>query len=184
MRTRKDSEVRFQDSGAPCQGRDWSWVLIVSQLLVLTIAGCARSPVVDEGVEVAAVGPAHVLAEDGHDGERVVWGGRIVAIENLAESTELTVVSYPLQRGDRPRIRSEPGIRFIVVEAGFLEPVQYAPGRFVTVLGTVDGLAHRSVGEYIREHPVLQSERIHLWPADPAEWQSGPRFSIGVGVSF
>jgi outer membrane lipoprotein len=152
--------------------------------MVLAMVGCAQSPVVDQDVEVAAVGPAHVLAEEGHEGERVVWGGRIVAIENLSEATELTIVSYPLDRGDRPRLRSEPGVRFILVESGFLEPVQYAPGRYVTVLGTVDGLAERAVGQSLRDHPVLLAERIHLWPADPAEWQARSRISVGIGVRF
>ncbi len=148
------------------------------------MVGCAQSPVVDEGIEVAAVGPAHVLAKEGHEGQRVVWGGRIVAIENLPDATELTIVSYPLDRGDRPKLRSEPGVRFILVEPGFLEPVQFAPGRYLTVRGTIEGLDQRAVGEYVRDHPVLQSEHIHLWPADPAEWQSRARISVGVGVRF
>ena len=159
-------------------------MLVVSLLIVMVIAGCAQSPVVDQGAEVAAVGPAHVLSEEGHEGKRVVWGGRIVAIENLADVTEVTVVSYPLDRGDRPRLGSEPGVRFILVESGFLEPVQYAAGRYVTVLGTVSDLEQRAVGEYIREHPVLHAERIHLWPANPDQWQRRTRFSIGVGVRF
>jgi outer membrane lipoprotein len=151
-------------------------------LLAILLAACAQSPVAPEGVGVAAVGPAHVLAEEGHEGELVVWGGRIVAVENLAGHSELIVVSLPLDRADRPRINAEPGVRFMVIEQGFLEPMQFAPGRYVTVLGRVSGIEERAVGEYLYQHPSIEVERLHLWPADTSRWQSSPRFSIGVGI--
>lgn len=153
-------------------------------LLVLTLLaiGCARSPVLDADVEVADIGPAQVLEGHGTPGQRVVWGGRIVAIESLADRTELTIASYPLDRGHRPRINREAGVRFILVESGFLEPIDYAPGRFVTVLGSLGETEERATGEYLHFHPVLYAERIHLWPADPEEWQPQRRINLGVGV--
>lgn len=135
-----------------------------------------------DGAEISATGPAHVLSGAGQTGDRVVWGGRIVAVENLSDRTELIVASYPLDRGDRPKLREDAGVRFVLVEDGFLEPVDYAPGRYITALGTVAGVEDRLTGEHIHAHPVLDAERIHLWPANPAEWQSRSRFSIGIGV--
>ncbi|MFU8831766.1 MAG: Slp family lipoprotein, partial [Wenzhouxiangella sp.] len=135
-----------------------------------------------EGAQVAPIGPAHVLAEEGHEGEQVVWGGQIVQVDNHPDHTTLSVVSYPLDRADRPRLRSEAGVRFLIVESGFLEPVEFAPGRFVTVLGRVGGIEEQAVGEYLYDHPVLHAEQIHLWPADPARWQQRTSFSLGVGV--
>lgn len=149
---------------------------------LMLLAACAQSPVATDTGTIASVGPAHVLAEEGHEGSMVVWGGRIVTIENLADHTELTVVSLPLDRADRPRINAEAGVRFMVIEQGFIEPMQFAPGRYVTVLGRVEGLAEREVGEYLYEHPVIEAEQIHLWPVDTTRWQGSPRFNIGVGI--
>jgi len=149
---------------------------------LVLLAACASSPVTTETDQVVPLGPAHVLEGHSRSGERVVWGGRIVEIRNRAEWTEISVVSYPLDRADRPRPQREPGVRFLVRHPGFLEPIQYAPGRFLTVLGTVAGIEHAQVDEHRLRHPVLQAERIHLWPADVSNWQSRTQFSIGLGV--
>jgi outer membrane lipoprotein len=155
--------------------------LLLSGLLTL-LAACAQSPVAPDGTTVAPIGPAHVLAEQGHEGELVIWGGRIVSVENLSGHSELFVVSLPLDRADRPRIQAEPGVRFLVIESGFIEPMQFAPGRYITVLGQVRGIEERAIGEYLYQHPLIEAEQIHLWPADTGRWHSSPRFSIGVGI--
>lgn len=153
-------------------------------LCLSTLAACASSPVAPETEPVLPLGPAHVLEEKSQPGDRVIWGGRIVAVRNLTDHTELAVVSYPLDRADRPRLAEEPGVRFLVRRSGFLEPVQYAPGRFVTVLGTVAGIEHAEVDEYRLAHPVLTAERLHLWPTDALRWPSRTQFSIGLGISL
>ena len=156
--------------------------LLVILATAVLAAGCASSPVAPGGVEVAPYGPAHVLSGEAQPGDRVVWGGRIVAIDNLAEHTELTVASYPLDRADRPRFREQAGVRFVLIEDGFLEPVEWRRGRYITVLGVVDGIEERVTGEYVHPHPLLQAEKLHLWPADPAEWQRQTGFRLGVGI--
>jgi len=156
-------------------------VILIS--IVLTM-GCASSPVAPEGVAIAPVGPAHVLAEDIHDGELVIWGGRVVEIENLSDSTELAVVSYPLNRSDQPRLDAEPGVRFLVVQPGFLEPLTFGPGRFVTVLGRVGGLRERLVGDFTYTYPVIEAEEIHLWPANPELWSNRTRWNFGIGIQL
>ncbi|WP_338063046.1 Slp family lipoprotein [Wenzhouxiangella limi] len=153
-------------------------------LIPLLLVACATSPVATESDPVLPLGPAHVLEGQSQEGDRVIWGGRIVAVRNLANRTEISVVSYPLDRADRPRLDEEPGVRFLVRRPGFLEPVKYAPGRFVTVLGTVVGIEHAEVDEYRLAHPVLAAERVHLWPAEASRWQSRTQFSIGLGISL
>lgn len=157
---------------------------LVLAVLALWLSACATSPVAPEDGQVAAFGPAHVLSGQAGAGERVIWGGRIASIRNLTDHTELTVISYPLDRGDRPRVRDEPGVRFVLRYPGFLEPVQHAPGRFLTVLGSVAGVESVAVGEHALEHPVLDGESLHLWPADLSLWQNQTRFSVGVGISL
>lgn len=146
------------------------------------LASCATSPLDTDAREIAPAGPAHVLSGDAAPGETVIWGGEIVAVYNGAEVTELVVVSHPLDRGDRPRLDAEGGVRFVAVHPGFLEPVNHAPGRYVTLLGRVDGIQERHVGEFPVRHPVVAVEQLHLWPRDPRQWDQRPRFSIGVGV--
>lgn len=153
-------------------------------LLSGMLAGCASSPLATEDSRVAPFGPAHVLSGEAAIGERVIWGGQIAELRNLAEHTEIMVVSYPLDRADRPRLRAEPGVRFLLRHTGFLEPVQYAPGRYLSVLGQVGGLESAPVGEYQLELPVLEAEQIHLWPADTSQWQSQTRFSVGIGIGL
>jgi outer membrane lipoprotein len=156
--------------------------LIVIGLLSLLAVGCAQSPVAPRDVRVAPYGPAHVLSGEAPIGENVVWGGRIVAIEPLADRTELVIASYPLDRADRPRIRERAGVRFVMVDPRFLEPVDWSPGRFVTVLGSIEGIEERLTGDHRHAHPVIHAQRVHLWPADPNQWRTQTAFSIGVGV--
>ncbi|MEE4331558.1 MAG: Slp family lipoprotein [Wenzhouxiangella sp.] len=167
------------ETGIRPSGRRWAVVLA---LVVLIISGCATSPFESEESIVSGIGPAHALAESGHEGQRAIWGGRIVSVSNLADRTEIEVVSLPLDRGDRPRLGAEGGVRFVLVQPGFLEPTRYAPGRYLTVLGQIEGVEARPVGDYLYDHPVLSAESIHLWPADTARWQSRSRFSIGIGI--
>jgi outer membrane lipoprotein len=157
----------------------WAALLLITALLG---AGCATGPFEIDATAVSRIGPAHVLAESGHEGRRAVWGGRVVNVSNLADRTEIEVVSLPLDGADRPRLGAEPGVRFLLVQPGFLEPTRYSPGRYLTVLGKIDGLDERLVGDFVYEQPVMRAERIHLWPADTNRWQSRTRFSIGIGV--
>jgi outer membrane lipoprotein len=148
-------------------------------LLALVLSGCASSPFSDAGY-VPALGPADALRGGVATGQRMLWGGRIVAVVNTAEATEIEVLALPLDRSDRPRGSAEGGVRFVVRQTGFLEPMNYAPGRLVTVLGRFDGIVERPVGDYLIDQPVLDARRIELWPV----YDARPRTSIGVGVGI
>ncbi len=159
-------------------------VTLSALLLLLAgsgLTGCAASPFSGQS-DVAPLGPAHALENADSLGARVVWGGRIVAIDNFSDHTEIVVASYPLDRSDRPRLDREPGVRFVLIASGFLDPIQYAPGRFLSALGVVEDPIDRAIGEYLYEHPSLLAEDLHLWPADPARWQPRTSFSVGVGI--
>ena len=147
------------------------------------MAGCASSPLERGEEDIAPIGPAHVLAGEDRGGERVIWGGQIAAVHHGDGYSELRVISYPLDRGDRPRWREQPGVTFIVRQPGFLEPVLYAPGRFVSVLGNNQGLVQRERDERLMDVPLLSADTLHLWPVDPRTWQDSPiRVGIGVGI--
>lgn len=148
-------------------------------VLFLLLAGCATSPFSESGT-IAPFGPADALRGDIALGQRVLWGGRIVGITNTSDSTELEMVALPLDRADRPRASAEGGVRFVIRYRGFLEPVNHAPGRFLTAMGRFDGVEPRAVGEYEVDQPVLDARQIELWPARGTRPQTN--FGIGVGI--
>lgn len=167
--------MRFETRFCPVPGAR----LLLGLLLAVLLAGCATSPFADAG-HVAPLGPADAVRGQVAPGQRVLWGGRIVGVHNAAEGTELEVLALPLDRSDRPRASAEGGVRFVVRYAGFLEPVNHAPGRLVTVLGRYDGLVERTVGDYRVEQPVLDARRIQLWPLHDAR----PRTRVGIGIGI
>ena len=180
----KKRRAKARGSSAPMTR--WAQMPAIAVLFALVaqliLVGCATSPVAPEGAVVDDIGPAHVLKNSESAGLRVIWGGQIVALRNLAEFTEISVVAYPLDGADRPRTDAEPGVRFLIREAGFLEPVKFAPGRFITVLGIVQGTQETFVDEFALTQPMVEAEALHLWPADPRRWSERTRFSIGVGI--
>ncbi|MFU8878082.1 MAG: Slp family lipoprotein, partial [Wenzhouxiangellaceae bacterium] len=79
----------------------------------------------------------------------------------------LEMVALPLRRDHRPRRNAEEGARFVIRQEGFLEPVTWAPGRFVSALGRFTGMDSRPVGGVPVRHAVMEAEQIELWPVNP-----------------
>ncbi len=147
--------------------------------MALLLSGCATSPFADSGA-VVAKGPADALRGEIQPGQPVLWGGRIVGVVNAQEATELEILALPLDRADRPRASAEGGVRFVVRYPGFLEPVNYAPGRLLTALGRFVTVETRAVGEFDIEQPVIDARQIELWPIRDPRPQT--QFGIGVGI--
>ncbi len=138
-----------------------------------------------EAPEAAAdLTPAAAAADFGAARERrVIWGGRIVDARNLADSTELVVLGFPLDRSQRPRIREQPVGRFIVRYPGYLETGVYAPDRLVTVDARVVARESRPVGEASYLYPVASARAVHLWPED-GDQRPDVRFGVGIGIGI
>lgn len=153
-------------------------------LLLPALAGCASAPLSTEGV-AADVTPASAAAEPpAAEGRTVLWGGVIVAAENLEERTRLQVVGYPLdERSQRPLTGREPLGRFLAYRDGYLETAEFGAGRRVTVRGSVTGSERGRVGEADYTFPTVRIEALELWP-QRAEQRDGPRIHFGIGVIF
>ncbi len=149
-------------------------------ILALMLSGCVASPFGESGSAAADLGPAQALRQPGRIGETVLWGGRIVGVVNAGESTELEVLALPLGPGHRPRRDAEGGARFVIRHDGFLEPMTFAPGRFVTALGEFSGIESRSVGAFPLDHPALLARQIELWPVEANSSRANVNFGIGV----
>jgi len=156
------------------------WVLL--GLAVVLSVGCASgSPGLRDAPGVAAeLSPAAVAESE--LGARVVWGGRVLENQPLADGSLLQVLAYPLGRDERPQLRLETDGRFLARVSGFLEPEDYAPGRLVSVRGVIVESQLLRIGEQERRLPVIEADAVHLWPERPE--RGPPRLQFGIGVSI
>lgn len=111
----------------------------------------------------------------------VAWGGLITAAKNMKEKSEIEVVGYPLDSENRPNSDAKPTGRFLVTQPGYLETADYAPGRLITVVGTVTETRHGMVGEANYVYPVVVATKLKLWPKSSLDRRE-PSFHFGIGV--
>lgn len=150
-------------------------------LLCALLAACATPVFRDTGASIA-VTPADVQQQsENFRGAEIIWGGRIVAVENREETTEVEVVAYPLDRDQQPSPEEPTQGRFLIVLPGFVEPYDYPAGRHLTVHGVLSGTQTGRVQEHDYVYPLVRAKAVHVWP-----WgfifDKKPRVSIGVGV--
>ena len=155
------------------------WLMYLSLVL---ITACATPPFDLDGRDITYWTPVEALHEEGAQGALVMWGGQIVATDNYSEYSEITIVSLQLDSAGRPQTDDQVGVRFVARVDGFLEPVLYAPGRYMTMLGHIDGSTHVDAGEALLQAPVINAEALHLWPVNQRDWQSNVNFGLGVGI--
>lgn len=154
--------------------------LAIAALAALA-AACAGSPDFDTSGIDAGLSP-QAAAERSAVGERVLWGGQVLAGRNEAGRTLLEVVGYPLDGNQRPDAKATPVGRFLVEKEGYLELADYGPGREISVVGNVLRVETGTVGEASYRYPVVGADRLHTWT--PEHPRASPSFHIGVGVIF
>ncbi|HET7779441.1 MAG TPA: Slp family lipoprotein [Rudaea sp.] len=149
--------------------------------LTLFLVACAPPPVLKPTQTPQNIAPDMAAAmPDVYRGAEILWGGRIVEVRNRAETSEIVILAYPLDGGQRPRPK-EPGQgRFIAVLEGYVESYDYPHDRFVTVSGKVDGSLSEIVDEQPYVYTVVRAEGVHLWPAGFENSAPQVHFSIGV----
>lgn len=142
----------------------------VGLVLALGLGGCASE--VPKAIRTAPAVPLTVAqvqqAPAARLGRRVRWGGRIVATVNRPTTTEIEVLSHPLDDAGAPRGGSDGDGRFIARIGGFADPMEYARDRELTVEGPLAGVQTRKVGDYPYVYPVVAAETRYLWPETPA----------------
>jgi outer membrane lipoprotein len=137
--------------------------------VLLVVAGCVSKvpPAIRDGAASEPVTVGQVRrAPDRHLGERVRWGGSILSVDNLPDRTEIQVLSRPLGHNGRPQDDGEGGGRFLARIGGFVDPAESPTGRLLTVVGTVDGVETRAVGDYPYRYPVIDVGERYLWPEE------------------
>lgn len=148
---------------------------------LLLLLGCSSSPVLQtEGVNQHLTAKQVADAGYGMAGKRVVWGGVIINSSNLKNGSRLEILSYPLNKRLRPQIDKLAGSRFFAYQQGYLETVDYAAGRQVTLVGSIRGNEEAQLGEHNYRYPSLNIEQLHLWSQKNQD--SEPRVRFGFGI--
>ena len=156
------------------------WLMIS---LLMAISACASRPTFEtEGVDQSLTPNAVVERAGLSFGQTILWGGLILGTQNLQASTQIEVLAYPLHSSQRPLLEAKSLGRFILRQAGFLEPNTYAPGRWLTVLGQVESLGTGQIGESVYRYPVVQAQQIRLWPRTGTASHGNVFFGIGINV--
>jgi len=149
-------------------------------VLVVFLVGCVSGPQYQGSLTLP---PSQLVASPGQGSNvTLVWGGVIINSENLADSTRLTVLSYPLNRSQKPDLGKPSTGRFIAVKAGYLENADYASQRRVTIQGKVVRVEHGKVGDADYDYPLVHVDAITLWPTAAQEHSSRSRVNFGLGV--
>lgn len=136
---------------------EWYSKLAYSLFFSLALAGCG--PAISPSHQRYA-GPPFTFADlqahtDQHQGQLVVLGGEVMAVQPHGNASLLTVNQIPLDAEERPIKSASPCGTFVVESDRWLNPEEYAAGSKVTVIGLVKSRLNNS--------PLLEARQIHLW---------------------
>jgi outer membrane lipoprotein len=147
-------------------------------LVVFLSAGCAAAPFPDEtlrGVDRSLRLGALRASPAAYRGARVMLGGQIIVTVPKPGATEIEILSRRLGDGGAPESGDRSDGRFLARTAEFLDPAIYAPGRRLTVLGTVKGTEERPIGTVPFAYLVVDAEGLKLWPR-VENWVGNPSY--------
>ncbi|HIF9083772.1 TPA: Slp family lipoprotein [Photobacterium damselae] len=133
--------------------------------ILLFMVGCSAVP---ESLQTASDKPitnvqSLIATPELMQGQEVRLGGVIASIKNEENQTRLEISAMPLTSDGRPVLGAKPQGRFIAYENGFLEPMEYAPGRLVSVVGHFRGMEKGKVGEFDYNFPVIDTTGDQIW---------------------
>jgi len=154
---------------------------LIPALALLLLAGCSTAPKVATDADRSTTPVAAASASNRTYDKPLQWGGVIIESQNLADTTELQVLAYPLTEDGRPDVTASPTGRFIAQHPGYLETVDYRKGRQVTVTGTLADTREGKVGNADYRFPVLKADQLVLWPRG-IDQPEKPRVNFGFGV--
>lgn len=156
--------------------------VLLMALLLAGLSGCAtRLPFAPPALPSPS--PWQVVEQpEAYLDQEVLWGGMIVEVMHRPRYTELEMLAFPLDAKQQPRPEQADEGRFILIVGGFLEPADYAPGRFLTFPGRITGVRRGPLRNEEYVWPMVDTLQPHLWPRDFR--QRGSRWSVGVGVSL
>ncbi|MDA8390982.1 MAG: Slp/YeaY family lipoprotein [Gammaproteobacteria bacterium] len=158
-------------------------------VLGAALAGCAGEPLPQAARVDTAVTTQTVLTNPAAArGARVRWGGLVVRDTVGAAGSTLTILAYPLAPNGRPRLAEPPFGRFRAAARGYLDPMIYARGRLISVVGIVTGTTTGLIGQARYTYPEIRLVAAHLWRRYPGgyarPYYRRPRWNFGLGIGF
>ncbi len=160
------------------------WLLIP---LILTgiLSGCATGISKQARSAVTYYDTFAQLQQHPQDfiGETVFFGGKIIAIDALKKTTELTVLQLALDNQGYPQDNDHSEGRFIIVSDTLLDPAIYKTGHLVTVVGRFVSTENRLIGQRTYRYPRIKVREIRQWQPG-REMSPRVRFRFGFGASF
>jgi outer membrane lipoprotein len=133
-------------------------------LAALALCGACVKPPLQLDVGPLPETTLEQARSDAYVGRRVRWGGELVTTKPGKQETCFEIVQRPLDGEARPRETDDSLGRFVACANGFYDPAIYAPGREITVLGTVREPVTDTIGEYEYSYAKVAAEEIYLWP--------------------
>lgn len=152
-------------------------------ILLLLVTACASSPLKLEGVN-RTVTPAMISSEHPYTDMRVVWGGMIIKTQPLQQKTQIEVLAFPVDSNGEPDRQTTSQGRFLIQHQGYLEPADFAPGRWVSVVGKIGQSQMGTVGKVNYRFPVIVPEQLYLWPLSSSRSNTQTFFHFGIGIQF
>ena len=102
--------------------------------------------------------------------------------QNKAEHTEVEILAYPLDDSQRPQANDVGNGRFIAVIPGYVEPLDYPVGGWVTLQGTIQGVRSDHVGKAPYVFPLVRVRAAHVFSREEMQRRSNVHVSLGVGI--
>ncbi len=96
-------------------------------------------------------------------GRRVRWGGSVIGVENREDVTVVELLSRPLLPSTRPDTTARAQGRFLARIQGFVDPEELPRGKWLTLVGTLEGVEKKRLGDYLYVFPVMKVERKTMW---------------------
>lgn len=115
-------------------------------------------------------------------GTRILWGGMIISSKNTKQGSLLEVLAYPLNKNHKPDTQTSPLGRFLIEHTEYLETVDYAAGRTVSVVGPLVEIRKGFIGEAEYQYPVLNGEQLFLWPTENQTTEPEVHFGFGIMI--
>jgi outer membrane lipoprotein len=156
--------------------------LLLVLLAPLALAACAPAPIYQPAPGTLAVPPRQVaLTPERYTNGAVIWGGRIVAVQNFADHSEIELLAYPLDSSQRPRVNDTGNGRFIALMPGYIEPLDYPVGALMTLVGHVSGTRAGKVGQADYVFPLVRVDSGHVWTIEELR-NNRPNVHLGLGL--
>ena len=132
--------------------------LLIAVILLSGCAGGVPAAIKDSPVSSASVSEAQ-QSERRFVGAQVRWGGTILSVRNREATTEIEILSRPTDTSGEPDAEGDGQGRFIAEVRGFLDPAEFPKDRLLTVVGTLDRVETRPVGDYPYRFPIVDAKQ-------------------------